>query len=247
MIKNIYNDDYLITKQKDDKYNKFIYIFLGLLFCISIFFSNQEGQVKNEETSILSPIIDNVIKSESNVAKKYDFFKIVMTETKRREAMGQRGRELQIYYDGDHKTIGYGCHISNLSDEWKTLIKKQGNMVSEKQARELMYNHYEQIHRAIAKDVPGLNTAQMWAVKSLTYNYGWGNVKKSKLFKLIKNKDTSNAIEREWLKTWAKTDNHKVSRKMEIALWMGNYDDAKKISSQAYNELKKRGDFKHYK
>jgi GH24 family phage-related lysozyme (muramidase) len=193
MINNIYNDDYL-QKTDDKKHDKLIYLLLFLIFCLSLFFSNQDKQVKNEETSIVSPIIDNIDEIKKTVTssnnKGYDFFKIVMTETKRREAMGAKGKELEIYLDGDHRTIGYGCHISNLSSEWKTLIKNQGNRITEKQARKLMYDHYEQIHQAIAKDVPGLNTAQMWAVKSLTYNYGWGNVKKSKLFKLIKQKST---------------------------------------------------------
>ena len=198
----------------------------------------------NDSNSEYIDVVESTIESPDD---SYDIFKMIMTETKRRECLGKRGSELKVYSDGGSPTIGYGCHISNLSKEWKKTIKRQHNKITEQQARELMYNHFELLDVVIKKELPNLSKSESWAVKSLTYNYGWGNVKKSKLFNLIKSGDKSEKIKREWLRTWANTDNHKISRNLEISLWLGDYETANEIFNNSYRELEKRGDFKYYK
>jgi len=91
--------------------------------------------VANVETMVAevtgSPIHQDAKIIESQ--RGYDFFKIVMLETKRREALGRKGKELKPYLDGKTKAIGYGCHMKYLTDNWKKIIEQQGEKITEQQ------------------------------------------------------------------------------------------------------------------
>ncbi len=175
-----------------------------------------------------------------------DFFRIVITETKRREGMGKRNRELEMYSDGGYDAIGYGNHVRYLSPEWQSVVRQQGNKVSEAQAREMMYETFDKKDAYIGNDLPKLNEAQRWAVKSLAFNWGYGNVKKSGLWKHLKAGATGPSVEKAWMRTQVKTSNHRKSRALELDLYHGRYDDAITKAKQAYKDLEKRGDFKKY-
>lgn len=229
---------------------KYLTFFFGAGFVLMLIskFPNESSTHQSNNQTVQSEIVESTLNTNDETYDlSYDYFKMIMTETKRRECLGKPGKELKVYSDGGSPTIGYGCHISNLSKDWKKIIKSQGGQITEPQARELMYNHFEQLDVCIKKDLPNLSVAQYWAVKSLSYNYGWGNVKKSKLYSLIKSKDTSNRIKKEWMKTWANTDNHRRSRSLELSLWLGDNEEANRIYMLAYSDLEKRGDFKYYK
>lgn len=173
-------------------------------------------------------------------------FKIVICETKRREALGRPGRELERYKDGDTWAIGYGNHIKYLSTGWKNTIKKQGYKVTESQAREMMYQTFHTLGEQIKKDLPGLNHRQQWAVKSLAFNWGYGNVKRSKLWPHLKKRNQGLSVTTAWMRTQVATENHKQSRRLELALWHGEDATALTIGKKAYQHLQKRGDFQHY-
>lgn len=184
---------------------------------------------------------------------KPDYYKIVVTETKRREALGKKGKELEIYLDGGIKTIGYGNHIKYLSKDQQRLIKQQGNKINEAQAREFMNTIFDEIDRAIKADqakgnLPkNLTAAQKWAIKSLSFNWGYGNVRKSKLWPHLKAGRKGQQVRTIWItKTQCQTDNHRKSRLMEAALWNGDSKTAIKFAQQAYEHLYNRGDFNHY-
>lgn len=186
---------------------------------------------------------ENQWKTESG---DLNVFRIVICETKRREAMGHPGRELQRYKDGDTWAIGYGNHIKYLSAGWKNTIKKQGYKVTESQAREMMYQTFHTLGEQIKKDLPGLNHRQQWAVKSLAFNWGYGNVKRSKLWPHLKKRNQGLSVTTAWMRTQVATENHKQSRRLELALWHGEDATALTIGKKAYQHLQKRGDFEHY-
>jgi len=173
-------------------------------------------------------------------------FRIVICETKRREAMGHPGKELRRYKDGSTWAIGYGNHIKYLSPAWKKIVKKQGYKVSEAQAREMMYETFHNLGEQIKKDLPGLNHRQQWAVKSLAFNWGYGNIKRSKLWPHLKKGKQGFAVTKAWMRTQVATENHKQSRRLELALWHGEDATALNIGKKAYQHLQKRGDFEHY-
>jgi GH24 family phage-related lysozyme (muramidase) len=177
---------------------------------------------------------------------KPDYFRIVMLETKRREALGKPGRELKWYWDGDHKAIGYGNRIEYVSDDWKRTIKRQGYKLTETQARQLMYETYDNIDRWVRAELPNLTENQRWAVKSLAFNWGTGNLKRSKLWKYLRQGNVTPAVVKTWMRCHAGTDNHRRSRRMEVALWMGDDKYAIEVGKNAFTSLRDRGDFKHY-
>jgi len=216
-----------------------------------------------QEPETPSTIIDDVANVETMVAevtggavkqdaatiesqRGYDFFKIVVLETKRREALGRKGNELKPYLDGKTLAIGYGCHMKYLSAKWKKTIEDQGNIITEAQARTIMYEVFDNLKETISKDLPHLDRAQLWAVQSLAYNWGYGNVKKSKLYQHLKSGDTSKGTAKAWMKCHSATENHRISRRLEIFLFTGKYKDAQHIADKAGKALQKRGDFKHY-
>ena len=176
----------------------------------------------------------------------YDFFKIVMLETKRREALGRKGKELKPYLDGKTWAIGYGCHMKYLPEKWTKVIRQQREKITEQQAREIMYEVFDNLKFEISRDLPHLNRAQVWAVQSLAYNWGYGNVKRSNLWQHLKSGDTSKGTAKAWMKCHAATENHRISRRLEIFLFTGAYKDAQYIADKAGKALQKRGDFKHY-
>jgi GH24 family phage-related lysozyme (muramidase) len=178
--------------------------------------------------------------------KRINVFRIVICETKRREAMGHPGKELERYKDGDTWAIGYGNHIKYLSPAWKKIVKKQGYKVTEAQAREMMYETFHNLDQQIKRDLPGLNHKQQWAIKSLAFNWGYGNIKRSKLWKHLKNRDKGFRVTMAWMRTQVATENHKQSRRLELALWHGEDATALNIGKKAYQHLQKRGDFEHY-
>ena len=204
--------------------------------------------VANVETMV-AEVTGGTVKQDAATIESqrgYDFFKIVMLETKRREAMGRKGKELRPYLDGKTWAIGYGCHMKYLPDNWKKTIEQQGEKITEQQARTIMYEVFDNLKSEIQRDLPHLNRAQVWAVQSLAYNWGYGNVKRSKLWQHLKSGDTSKATGKVWMNCHAATENHRISRRLEIFLFTGKYKDAQHIADKAGKALQKRGDFKHY-
>lgn len=177
---------------------------------------------------------------------KPDLFRIVMTETKRREAMGRPGKELARYKDGKEWAIGYGNHIKYLDEHWTAIVKRQNYKLTETQARELMYLTFHRLDAEIKRDLPRLNEGQRWAVKSLAFNWGYGNIKRSKLYPLLKKGTTGPQVERAWMRCHAGTENHRQTRRMEVAMWNGDYKAATQTAKEAFNAIERRGDFKHY-
>jgi len=177
---------------------------------------------------------------------KPNYFRCVILETKRREALGRRGAELERYKDGNTWAIGYGCHIVYLSPYWKSKIKKQGYKITEIQARAIMYEVMHLLEQQVKRDLPNANRRQRLAVISLAYNWGYGNVKRSGLWKHLKAGSTGNKIAKAWMRTQVATENHRKSRRMEIALWNGSDKIVLQTGKAAYQALKQRGDFKHY-
>lgn len=183
-----------------------------------------------------------------------DYYKIVVTETKRREALGKKGKELEIYLDGGIKTIGYGNHIKYLTNKQKAIIKSQGGKITEAQARDFMNYIFDDIDKVIKRDqkkgiLPkNLSAAQKWAIKSLAFNWGYGNIQTSALWPHLKAGRRSQVVRTIWItKTQCQSDNHKTSRHMEAALWNGDNKTAIQFAQQAYEHLYNRGDFNHYK
>ncbi len=175
-----------------------------------------------------------------------NYFRIVMLETKRREAMGHPGRELVRYKDGREWAVGYGNHIKYLSAEWQRVIKKQGWKVTEGQARKLLYNTFESLDKEIKRELPNLTESQLWAVKSLAFNWGWGNVRRSGLYGHLKAGRTGPKVTAAWMRCHSRTENHRISRRMEVALWHGQTPKIVEAGKNAYSSIARRGDFKHY-
>jgi GH24 family phage-related lysozyme (muramidase) len=204
--------------------------------------------VANVETMV-AEVTSKPIEQDAKVIESqrgYDFFKIVMLETKRREALGRKGKELRPYLDGKTKAIGYGCHMKYLPEAWKKTIEQQGEKITEEQARQIMYEVFDSLKDEISRDLPHLNRAQIWAVQSLAYNWGYGNVKRSKLYQHLKSGDTSKGTAKVWMSCHAGTENHRISRRLEVFLFTGKYKDAQHIADKAGRALQQRGDFKHY-
>jgi len=176
----------------------------------------------------------------------HDLFKYVMLETKRREALGRRGKELESYMDGDSPAIGYGNRIKYLSAKWKQVVDEQGYKVTEAQARAMMYDTFDSLKETISADLPHLDRHELWAVQSLAFNWGYGNVKKSALYQHLKAGNKTGDAKRAWMKCHAGTENHRVSRRFEWALYTGDFKEAKKYADKAYNSIAGRGDLKHY-
>ena len=112
--------------------------------------------VANVETMV-AEVTGKPIEQDAKVIESqrgYDFFKIVMLETKRREAMGRKGKELKPYLDGKTKAIGYGCHMKYLPEAWKKTIEEQGEKITEQQAREIMYEVFDNLKSEIQRDLP---------------------------------------------------------------------------------------------
>lgn len=176
----------------------------------------------------------------------HDLFKYVMLETKRREALGRRGKELESYMDGDSPAIGYGNRIKYLPERWKQVVEDQNYKVTEAQARAMMYDTFDSLKETISADLPNLDRHELWAVQSLAFNWGYGNVKKSALYQHLKAGNKTGDARRDWMKCHAATDNHRTSRRFEWALWTGDLKEAKKYADKAYKSIAGRGDLKHY-
>ena len=214
-----------------------------------------EGLLDTDPAEVAAPVMQ-VTQASVAPAKGTDawhtesgavnYFRIVMLETKRREAMGRAGRELERYRDGREWAIGYGNHIRYLPDGWKRTIKRQGWKVTEAQARALMYETYDALDKQIKADLPNLNTRQRWAVKSLAFNWGYGRVKRSGLWRHLKDGAKGKKVAAAWMRTQVATKNHRTSRRMEVALWNGDDASVLKVGENAYNALVARGDFEHY-
>jgi len=176
----------------------------------------------------------------------HDLFKYVMLETKRREALGRRGKELESYMDGDSPAIGYGNRIKYLPAKWKQVVEDQNYKVTEAQARAMMYDTFDSLKETISADLPNLDRHELWAVQSLAFNWGYGNVKRSALYQHLKAGSKTGDARRAWMKCHAATDNHRTSRRFEWALYTGDFKEAKKYADKAYNSIAGRGDLKHY-
>lgn len=175
-----------------------------------------------------------------------NYFRCIILETKRREALGKPGRELKRYKDGKEWAIGYGNHIRYLSEYWKRTCKRQGWKVTEAQARQMMYATFHDLCEQIKRDLPNTNRRQQLAVASLAFNWGYGNVKRSALWRHLKAGRKGNTVTAAWMRTQVATENHRKSRRIEAATWNGDDAVVLKAGKEALEALRKRGDFKHY-
>lgn len=175
-----------------------------------------------------------------------NYFRCIILETKRREALGRPGAELKRYKDGSEWAIGYGNHVRYLSEYWKRTCKRQRWKVTEAQARAMMYGTFHDLCEQVKRDLPNTNRRQQLAVASLAFNWGYGNVKRSALWRHLKAGREGTGVTAAWMRTQVATENHRKSRRIEAATWNG--DDATVIAGgkEALEALRKRGDFKHY-
>lgn len=175
-----------------------------------------------------------------------NYFRCIIIETKRREAMGRPGAELKRYKDGKEWAIGYGNHVRYLSDYWKRTCKQQGWKVTEAQARAMMYGTFHDLREQVKRDLPNTNRRQQLAVASLAFNWGYGNLKRSALWRHLKAGRAGRGVTSAWLRTQVATNNHRTSRIMEAAMWNGIDEVVLRGGKSALEALRKRGDFKHY-
>jgi GH24 family phage-related lysozyme (muramidase) len=110
----------------------------------------------------------------------------------------------------------------------------------------MMYDTFDSLKETISADLPNLDRHELWAVQSLAFNWGYGNVKKSALYQHLKAGSKTGDARRAWMKCHAATDNHRTSRRFEWALYTGDFKEAKKYADKAYNSIAGRGDLKHY-
>lgn len=187
-----------------------------------------------------------------------NYYAWTIYETKRREAQGKKGEEYKMYMDGRDNlgrpqwAIGYGNHIKYLSKEWQRTIKRQGNKVNEKQARAIMVETFNGLVEQVKRDYPMLHRNQHLAIASLSFNWGYGNFKKSKISRYARDGYLT-AMERNyWIKkTQSQTDNHRTSRSFEASLFMAHASEGDQLvalsfAKSAWKALQKRGDFKRY-
>lgn len=175
-----------------------------------------------------------------------NYFRCIILETKRREALGKRGAELRRYKDGSEWAIGYGNHVRYLSEYWKRTCKRQGWKVTEAQARAMMYGTFHTLCEQVKRDLPNTNRRQQLAVASLAFNWGYGNVKRSALWRHLKAGRTGDTVTAAWMRTQVASNNHRTSRIMEAAMWSGIDEVVLRGGKSALEALRKRGDFKHY-
>jgi GH24 family phage-related lysozyme (muramidase) len=109
-----------------------------------------------------------------------------------------------------------------------------------------MYETFHSLEEQVKSDLPHLNPRQRWAVKSLAFNWGYGNVKRSGLWQHLKAGAKGKKVAAAWMRTQVATGNHRTSRRMEVALWNGDDAAVLKVGKNAYNALRVRGDFEHY-
>lgn len=175
-----------------------------------------------------------------------NYFRCIILETKRREALGRPGAELRRYKDGSQWAIGYGNHVRYLSRDWQRTCKRQGWKVTEAQARAMMYETFHNLTEQIKRDLPNTNRRQQLAVASLAFNWGYGNVKRSALWRHLKAGRTGETVTAAWMRTQVATSNHRTSRIMEAAMWNGVDEVVLRGGKAALNALHRRGDLKHY-
>lgn len=181
-----------------------------------------------------------------------NYFAWTIYECKRREAQGKAGKEYARYKDGGEWAIGYGNHIKYLSSSWQKIIKAQGNKINESQARAIMVETFNGLVGQVKKDYPLLHRNQQLAIASISFNWGYGNFKRSKISKMIKDGILTAAEKKYWINnTQSQTPNHRTSRTFEASMFMAHSKDSEKkialnLAKEAWSHLQKRGDFTRY-
>jgi len=184
--------------------------------------------------------------------KKPNYYAWTVYECKRREAQGHPGKEYRRYKDGGTWAIGYGCHIKYLNKDWQNKISSQGNVITEEQARAIMVDVLNGLVEQVKADLPNLTRNQQLAIASISFNWGYGNVKRSGLWKRIKDGELTDRERIYWIrKTQSQTENHRRSRAFEASLFMAHKSNkwlqtALSDARLAHADLQKRGDFKRY-
>jgi hypothetical protein len=111
----------------------------------------------------------------------------------------------------------------------------------------MMYETFDQLKVIISADMPHLDRHGLWAVQSLAFNWGYGNLKRSPLYKYLKAGDKSEAARKAWMKSHSRYRKPPdKSDALSGRCYTGNFDHAKQYADKAYKSLKSRGDFKHY-
>jgi GH24 family phage-related lysozyme (muramidase) len=141
------------------------------------------------------------------------YFAWTLWELKRRE-----GFRSKPYNDNGCMAVGYGMHITQKAAE---TIKKKGGVtepVGHQQIHDWFLLYSTKIESELPKTVLA-NANQVWAVKSLAYNIGFTNLKKTDLWTYIQRNDVSQKCIDAWLLTGHQTVNHRQSRLFEAHLW----------------------------
>ena len=187
-----------------------------------------------------------------------NYYAWTIYDCKRREAQGKKGQEYARYIDGYDKlgrpqwAIGYGNHIKYMSKSWQRTIKAQGNKINESQARAIMVETFNSLVEQVKRDYPLLHRNQQLAIASISFNWGYGKFKRSKVSKYIKDGVLTSSERDYWInKTQSQTPNHRTSRAFEAALFMAHANDTQKntalnMAKSAWRQLQKRGDFTRY-
>jgi GH24 family phage-related lysozyme (muramidase) len=181
-----------------------------------------------------------------------NYYAWTIYECKRREAQGKKGKEYHRYLDGGEWAIGYGNHIRYLSDEWKATIKRQKNKINEQQARAIMVETFNALVEQVKADYPKLKRNQHLAIASLSFNWGYGNFKRSRISIMARDGVLSKDEKMYWMtRTQSQTPNHRTSRAFEASLFMADVNKADRqyalsVAKSSWQSLQKRGDFSRY-
>lgn len=181
-----------------------------------------------------------------------NYYAWTIYECKRREAQGKKGKEYHRYLDGGEWAIGYGNHIRYLSDDWKATIKRQKNKINEQQARAIMVETFNGLVDQVKRDYPKLKRNQQLAIASLSFNWGYGNFKRSRISKMAKDGVLTKDEKMYWMtRTQSQTSNHRTSRAFEASLFMAeasksDREYALNVAKNSWQSLQKRGDFERY-
>lgn len=140
------------------------------------------------------------------------YFSWMLWELKRRE-----GFRSKPYNDNGAMAVGYGMHITKKAAE---TLKKKG--LSEPVGHQQVHDWFLLYSAKIESELPKAilaNPNQVWAVKSIAYNIGFTNLKKTPLWECIQKNDMSQKCIETWLTTGHQTVNHRQSRLFEAHLW----------------------------
>jgi len=169
--------------------------------------------VEKKEPAKTTPTLTIPTNINANTLFASEYFSWTLWELKRRE-----GFRSKPYNDNGAMAVGYGMHITKKAAE---SIKKKGGVsepVGHQQIHDWFLLYSAKIESELPKEVLA-NQNQVWAVKSLAYNIGFTNLKKTPLWAYIQKNDVSQKCIDAWLLTGHQTVNHRQSRLFEAHLW----------------------------